>query len=103
MEATFTISNSSDYDVKDIEIRCTHAAPSGTEIDRNTRTLYDIVQARSTRTFPKVNMGFIHSQASRSGCSVQKAEFGVYRPRPEPKPEAKAAPPVPQPRPRPAQ
>jgi hypothetical protein len=37
MEATFTFDNRSDFDVKDVEVRCDHAAASGTEIDSNTR------------------------------------------------------------------
>jgi len=70
MIATFTVKNSSVHDVKDLEITCTHSANSGTEIDRNTRTLYERVRAGQTRTFRNVNMGFIHSQASRSGCEI---------------------------------
>src|SRR4051812_40256416 len=34
MTANFTFWNGSDYDVKDVEVRCTHSAPSGTKIDQ---------------------------------------------------------------------
>lgn len=70
MVATFKISNKSDYSIKDIEIACTHSANSGTVIDSNTRTLYEIVQPGQTRRFPKVNMGLIHSQATQSSCRI---------------------------------
>jgi hypothetical protein len=70
MEANFTIANQSKYDIKDIEIKCTHFAKSGTVIDSNSRTIYDIVQARSEKTFDKFNMGFIHSQANSSACEI---------------------------------
>jgi len=70
MVATFTIRNNSPDDVKDIEIGCEHSAPSGTVIDRNTRTIYEVVKAHATRTFADFNMGFIHSQAARSGCKI---------------------------------
>src|SRR6266481_4898064 len=43
MEADFTIKNNSNYNIKDLEIRCRHSAKSGTEIDSNTRTIYDVI------------------------------------------------------------
>lgn len=74
MEATFSIKNKASIDMKDFEIRCEHSAASGSVIDSNTQTIYDIVQANSTRTFRNVNMGFIHTQAARSSCSVVAAK-----------------------------
>jgi hypothetical protein len=70
MEADFTVKNNSNYNVKDFEIKCTHFARSGTEIDSNTRTIYDIVKAHSTKKFPNFNMGFIHPQAASSSCQI---------------------------------
>jgi hypothetical protein len=70
MEANFTIENQSKYDIKDLEIKCTHFAKSGTVIDSNTRTIYDIVKAKSKKKFDKFNMGFIHSQANSSICEI---------------------------------
>lgn len=73
MEARFNIYNPLDFDVKDIEITCRHSANSGTVIDRNTRTIYEIIPARSSRYFNDFNMGFIHSQAERSQCEITSA------------------------------
>jgi archaellin len=70
MEADFTVKNDSNYDIKDLEITCHHFAKSGTEIDRNTRTIYDVVKAHSTKKFQKFNMGLIHTQAEQSSCAV---------------------------------
>ena len=70
LEADLTIKNDSKYTIKDIEITCNHYAKSGTKIDSNTRTIYDIVKSKSKKTFYKFNMGFIHSQAEKSGCVV---------------------------------
>jgi hypothetical protein len=70
MMATFSIKNDGDHDVKDINVRCTHSAPSGTVIDQNEQTIYEIVKAHSTRKFREVNMGFIASQAASSSCEV---------------------------------
>jgi hypothetical protein len=71
MKANFTIKNDSVYTVKDLEIKCVHFAPSGTQIDSNTRTIYEIVRPHSKRSFPDFDMGFIHSQASRTNCQIQ--------------------------------
>lgn len=70
MKADFTVTNNSQYNVKDLEVTCNHYAKSGTKIDSNTRTIYDIVNAHSTKKFPDFNMGFIHSQASSSACTI---------------------------------
>jgi hypothetical protein len=70
MEATFTIKNDGEMPVKDIQVRCTHSAPSGTVIDSNERTIYEIVAAHKSRTFHDFNMGFIDSQAARSSCEI---------------------------------
>ena len=68
--ADFKITNESNSTVKDIEIKCTHFAKSGTKIDSNTRTIYDVVSAHSTKSIKKQNMGFIHSQANTSSCGI---------------------------------
>jgi hypothetical protein len=70
MEATFTIKNELPVEVKDIKVKCTHSAPSGTVVDTNRRTIYEVIGARKTRTFHKFDMGFIHSQANSSSCRV---------------------------------
>jgi hypothetical protein len=70
MEADFTISNPTPYRVKDLEIECTHTAPSGTKIDSNTRTIYEVVEPKSKKVVKNFNMGFIHSQASKSSCGI---------------------------------
>ena len=70
MEADFKITNGSDHDIKDIEIRTTQSGKSGTQIDRNTRTIYEIIKARQTKVFKKFNMGFIHSQSESASARI---------------------------------
>jgi hypothetical protein len=70
MMADFTIDNKGERDIKDIEITCDHMGKSGTRIDSNTRTIYDIVKAKSRKKFNKFNMGLIHSQAASSSCRI---------------------------------
>jgi len=70
MMADFTITNLSNYTVRDLDVTCTHYANSGTEIDSNSRTIYETVPAKGKKVVRNFSMGFIHSQAARSSCKV---------------------------------
>ena len=70
MEADFVVKNKSKYDVKDIEIECTHSANSGTKIDSNKRVAYEIFKANKNKKLKDFNMGFMHSQATSTSCSI---------------------------------
>ena len=70
MVANFTVTNPTSYRFKDFEIKCVHFAPSGTEIDSNTRTVYQVVEAKSKKVVRNMNMGFIHSQVKSSSCRI---------------------------------
>jgi len=70
MIANFTVKNSTKYSVKDITVTCTHYAASGTEIDSNTRTIYEMVKAKAQKRIREFNMGFIHSQTQRTRCQI---------------------------------
>lgn len=74
MEVDFTIQNPSNYTIKDIEVTCTHFANSGTEIDSNTRTIYESVPAKGKKIIKDFNMGFIHSQANKTSCAIEDLE-----------------------------
>jgi hypothetical protein len=68
---TFTVRNDGAAAVKDLKIKCENEAPSGTTLDSNTRTIYEIVPAHRSRTFANFNMGFVDPQTSRSGCQIE--------------------------------
>jgi hypothetical protein len=70
MIANFTVKNPTKYSVKDISVTCTHYAASGTEIDSNTRTIYEMVKAKDQKRIREFNMGFIHSQTQRTRCQI---------------------------------
>jgi len=74
MAANFTIQNANTFPVKDVEVTCKHFANSGTEIDSNTRTIYERVGAGGSYSVRNFNMGFIHSQVKRTECSVTDFE-----------------------------
>lgn len=85
MHASFTISNPSDFDVRDVKISCDLTAPSGTRVDSTTQTIFEVFPARSTRTTKKLPMGFIHTQTAQATCGLIDAVGGDYRPPPQAK------------------
>lgn len=71
--ATLTVTNSNEFSIKDIALKCSFYAKSGTEVSTAKHTIYDTMKAKSKKTFKEVNIGFIHSQAARGGCSLVAA------------------------------
>lgn len=75
MNADFVIENTSAHDIKDIVITCEHYSLSKTKIDSNTREIFEIFPANSTKQYDDFNMGFIHEQANTSSCSIENFEM----------------------------
>jgi hypothetical protein len=71
MSANFSITNKSDIDIKDVVVNCIHYAHSGTEIDKNTKPIYEVIPANSVKYVNNFNMGFINSQVSKSSCYIE--------------------------------
>jgi hypothetical protein len=70
MEVSVTFVNKGARDVKDIELKCEHFSNSGTRIDSNKKTIYEVVPAGKSKSIKNFNMGFIHSQAAKTSCFV---------------------------------
>lgn len=73
MIADFKIKNGLPWAVKDITVTCHHSGESGTQLDSNTRTIYQRIEASKTKWIKNFNMGFINHQAARSGCYITSA------------------------------
>lgn len=69
MKATFVVTNGLGHDVKDIEFTCTHYGKSGTAIDRNVRTVYEVLKAGTQRSFT-IDMGLINTQSDTSSAKI---------------------------------
>ena len=80
MEANFTITNNSQYQIKDIEVTCIHYAMSDTRVDSNDRIIYDFIPEYTTKLFEQFNMGFIHTQAEKTNCSVTDLKVNHSKP-----------------------
>ncbi|MCA0175657.1 MAG: zinc ribbon domain-containing protein [Proteobacteria bacterium] len=70
MLVDFTFNNKGKYAVKDIEVVCRSSANSGTLIDKNKKTVYELVKAGETKKIQRFNMGFLNSQATSTSCVV---------------------------------
>ena len=70
-----TVINDAPFPIKDFILHCVHQAHSGTDIDDNTRTIYEIVPANGKKTIRNINMGFIASQVATSNCEITGAKL----------------------------
>ena len=69
------ITNAAPFAIKDFVVKCTHQGPSGTDMDSNTRRVYDVIPANGSKTVREINMGFINSQATTSRCEITDADL----------------------------
>lgn len=69
----FTVKNSAPFAIKDFELTCNHQGPSGTNMDRNVRVVYELVPANGSKRVREVNMGWIHNQVTTSRCEITDA------------------------------
>jgi hypothetical protein len=67
---TFTLRNSNDYAVKDIEISCAFARRDGSHVTDRTRVIHDIVNMKSRKTFARLHVGFVNITADKAKCSL---------------------------------
>jgi hypothetical protein len=70
---TFTLRNSNDYAVKDIEIFCAFARRDGSHLTDRTRIIHDTVSMKSRRTFARMHVGFVNVNANKAKCSLVAA------------------------------
>ena len=66
---TFTLRNSNDYAVRDIEISCAFSRRDGSHLTDRTRTIHDIVNMKSRKTFARMHVGFVNINADTAKCS----------------------------------
>ena len=69
-----SIKNSSNFAMKDADIKCTLTGPSGTVVGSVRQTLYEIIPARQSKRFRELNMGFMGStQVANFNCEIVDA------------------------------
>ena len=77
--ANFLIENVGDGDVRDFTIACVAYGPSGTAIDSVSKTIYEILKAKTTKEYEGVEIGPIHSQVAAVRCLATESSAGVHR------------------------
>jgi hypothetical protein len=70
---TFTLRNSNDYAVADIEISCAFARRDGRHLTDRTRLIHDTVNMRSRKTFARMHVGFVNVNAAGAKCTLVAA------------------------------
>jgi hypothetical protein len=70
---TFTLRNSNDYAVKDIEISCAFARRDGSHLTDRSRLIPDTVNMKSRKTFARLHVGFVNVNASGAKCTLVTA------------------------------
>jgi hypothetical protein len=70
---TFTLRNSNDYAVKDIEIACAFSRRDGSHLTDRSRMIHDIVNMKSRKTFAGIHVGFVNINASKARCALVAA------------------------------
>jgi hypothetical protein len=70
---TFTLRNSNDYAVTDIEISCVFARRDGSHLTDRSRLIHDTVNMKSRKTFARLHVGFVNVNASGAKCALVAA------------------------------
>jgi hypothetical protein len=66
---TFTLRNANDFAVKDIEILCSFTRRDGSHLTERRRTVPDVVNMKSRKTFARMHVGFVNVNAAQAKCS----------------------------------
>jgi hypothetical protein len=65
---TFTLRNGNDYAVKDIEIACAFSRRDGSHLTDRARTIHEVVNLKSRKTFARLHVGFVNVNADKARC-----------------------------------
>jgi hypothetical protein len=70
----FTLRNTNDYAVGDIEVACTFTRRDGSALTERKRVIPDaVVNTRSRKTFARVHIGFVNVNADKAKCALVTA------------------------------
>lgn len=70
---TFTLRNTNDYAVKDIEIACSFARRDGSHLTDRKRVIGEAVGMKSRKTFSRIHVGFVNVNADKAKCALVAA------------------------------
>jgi hypothetical protein len=67
---TFTLRNTNDYAVKDVELFCSFSRRDGSHLTDRRRMIHDVINMRSRKTFARLHVGFVNINADQAKCSL---------------------------------
>lgn len=70
---TMTLRNDNGYAVKDINIACAFMRPDGSRLTDRSRSISDVVNMKSRKTFARLHVGFVNVNAAKAKCSLVAA------------------------------
>ncbi|MEH2590518.1 hypothetical protein [Bradyrhizobium sp. AZCC 1721] len=70
---TFTLRNTNDYAVRDIEIACNFIRRDGSHLTARRRIISDTVNMKSRKRYARVLVGFVNVNANKAKCSLVTA------------------------------
>jgi hypothetical protein len=70
---TMTLRNDNSYPVKNIDISCAFLRPDGSYLTARTRTITDVINMKSRKTFARLHVGFVNVNAAKAKCSLVAA------------------------------
>jgi hypothetical protein len=70
---SFTVRNTNDYPVKDLEIACAFKSRDGHYTTERRRVLAETVKMKSRKAFPMTHIGFVNIKAEKARCSLVTA------------------------------
>jgi len=70
---TMTLRNDNGYAVKDIGVACAFLRPNGSHLTDRSRTINDVVNMKSRKTFTRLHVGFVNVNAAKANCSLVAA------------------------------
>ncbi len=70
----FTVRNTNDYAVGDIQVACTFTRRDGSALTERKRVIPDaVVSTKSRKTFARVHIGFVNVNADKAKCALVTA------------------------------
>ncbi len=70
---TMTLRNDNGYAVKDINVACAFMRPDGSHLTERSRSISDVVNMKSRKTFTRLHVGFVNVNAAKAKCSLVAA------------------------------
>jgi hypothetical protein len=67
---TMTLRNDNSYPVKNIDISCAFLRPDGSYLTGRSRTIPDVINMKSRKTFARLHVGFVNVNAAKAKCSL---------------------------------